>query len=199
MLERIRKLCRIRGISIAKLEKLLGFANGSIAKSDEKIQAGRLWQIADFFQVSMEFLMFGTVEDPNIDRVINMIIDLGYTICLQNDYSVFIEKGYGNLHIEPGDDRVFDIIKYRNNNYTMIRPHITILDFRLLDEKLQNALSHMLNDHGSLLTNNEFVFNGRPEKLAPEEMEIVQLYKSKDYRELMTIIFDKMEDRGMTP
>lgn len=56
MLERIRRLCKEKGISIVKLEKDLGFANGSIAKSDEKIQSIRLWQIADYFNVTMTIL-----------------------------------------------------------------------------------------------------------------------------------------------
>lgn len=57
MVKRIKDLCVSRGIRIANLEKILGFANGSLAKSDEKIQAGRLLAIAKYFGVTMEYLM----------------------------------------------------------------------------------------------------------------------------------------------
>jgi transcriptional regulator with XRE-family HTH domain len=59
MLERIRELCKQKGISISALEKALGFANGSIAKSDEKIQSVRIKAIADYFGVSMEYILTG--------------------------------------------------------------------------------------------------------------------------------------------
>lgn len=57
MVQRIRDLCATREIKIANLEKILGFANGSIAKSDKKIQACRLLAIAKYFNVTMEYLM----------------------------------------------------------------------------------------------------------------------------------------------
>jgi len=55
MVDKIRYLCRLRGISFAALEKELGFANGSLAKSDNKIQSIRLKAIADYFGVSMDY------------------------------------------------------------------------------------------------------------------------------------------------
>lgn len=59
MIERIRNLCTIRGINFAKLERELGFANGSIAKTNKGTQAWRLKAIADYFDVSVEFLLTG--------------------------------------------------------------------------------------------------------------------------------------------
>lgn len=57
MVEKIRELCAKNGISLASLEKILGFANGSLAKSDDKIQSIRLKAIADYFGVTMEYFM----------------------------------------------------------------------------------------------------------------------------------------------
>ena len=62
MVERIKALCKKNGISIAALEKQLGFANGSIVKTDEKTQSGRIQAIANYFHVSMEYLMTGEEE-----------------------------------------------------------------------------------------------------------------------------------------
>ena len=60
MFDRIKLLCKQNGISIAALERKLHFANGSIAKTDNKTQIGRIKAIADFFGVTIEYLMTGT-------------------------------------------------------------------------------------------------------------------------------------------
>jgi len=59
MVNRIRKLCKMHGLTLASLEKELGFANGSIVKTDEKTQSGRIKAIADYFGVSMEYILTG--------------------------------------------------------------------------------------------------------------------------------------------
>ena len=60
MVERIRRLCEEHGTTFGALEKKLGFANGSLRKTDGKIQSVRLKMIADYFGVSMEYLMTGS-------------------------------------------------------------------------------------------------------------------------------------------
>lgn len=64
MLERIADLCKKHGTTFAGLEKSLGFANGSIAKTNEKTQITRLKAIADFFGVTIDYLINGDNEDP---------------------------------------------------------------------------------------------------------------------------------------
>lgn len=60
MVERIRELCKKKGIKIAKLEEILEFANGSIAKSrPDTIKAERVLALAKYFDVTMEYLMTG--------------------------------------------------------------------------------------------------------------------------------------------
>ena len=59
MVDRIRELCKRHNMSLKALEKELGFANGSIAKTDEKTQSGRIKAIADYFGVSMEYILTG--------------------------------------------------------------------------------------------------------------------------------------------
>lgn len=71
MVDRIRELCVKNQTSFKNLEKQLGFANGSIAKLStvgDKIQAGRLKAIADYFNVSMEYLLSGenSIEIPDV-------------------------------------------------------------------------------------------------------------------------------------
>lgn len=59
MLERIRYLCKQAGTNFSSLEKELGFANGSLAKTDENTKCGRIYAISKRFGVSMEWLMTG--------------------------------------------------------------------------------------------------------------------------------------------
>ena len=59
----IRELCKKKGISVAALERHLGMGNGTIAKNGSfNMRSDRLKAIADYFGVTMEYLMTG--EEP---------------------------------------------------------------------------------------------------------------------------------------
>lgn len=59
--ERIEELRKAIGISQGKLEKELGFSNGSISKwKNSTPKSDRLQKLADYFGVSVEYLMTGT-------------------------------------------------------------------------------------------------------------------------------------------
>ena len=60
--EIIRDLCHTNNVTIQNLEKTLGFSNASIAKANSNMKAEKLKAIADYFGVTMEYLMTG--EDP---------------------------------------------------------------------------------------------------------------------------------------
>lgn len=63
MIDRIRALCKENKTNFSRLERVLGFANGSLAKTKEDtVAAIRVKAIADYFHCSMEYLMTG--EDP---------------------------------------------------------------------------------------------------------------------------------------
>lgn len=63
LFERIEELRNSRGISQGKLEKELGFSNGSISKwKNSTPNPDRLKKLADYFGVSVEYLMTG--EEP---------------------------------------------------------------------------------------------------------------------------------------
>lgn len=58
--ERIENLRKSRGISQGKLEKELGFSNGSISKwKNSSPTPERLQKIADYFNVTVDFLLSG--------------------------------------------------------------------------------------------------------------------------------------------
>lgn len=67
MVERIKELCELRHTNFAKVEKALGFANASLKKTSEKTECGRVMAIANYFDVSMEYLITGTEPSPILE------------------------------------------------------------------------------------------------------------------------------------
>lgn len=63
--ERIKTLCKEKGITVNKLEKTLGFGTGYVAKLDNSTpNTAKIQLIADYFGVSLDYLMTG--EKPDI-------------------------------------------------------------------------------------------------------------------------------------
>jgi len=58
IIDRVKQLCSEKGIALYTLESALGFGNGSIAKT-KNMSADRLYAIAKYFHVSMEYIMTG--------------------------------------------------------------------------------------------------------------------------------------------
>lgn len=64
--ERIRELCNKNNISMNQLEKELGFGKGYLSKLDKsKPNASKLQSIADYFHVSLDYLISGEMEKEN--------------------------------------------------------------------------------------------------------------------------------------
>lgn len=62
-LENIKTICREnKNISITTLEQELGYSNGSLAKAKD-IPSSRIYEIANYLGVSMEYLMTGKKPD----------------------------------------------------------------------------------------------------------------------------------------
>lgn len=67
--DRIRELCKNNGISVTKLEEILHFGNGSLTKSTTKaIGSDRVLAIADYFNVSAEYLLTGHTPEKSYNR-----------------------------------------------------------------------------------------------------------------------------------
>lgn len=61
--DRIKELANQRKVSVAELERALGFGNGSISKwNKQSPSTEKLKQVADYFQVSLDYLV-GRSED----------------------------------------------------------------------------------------------------------------------------------------
>lgn len=65
MVERIKELCKEKGITIAELERNCGIGNGIIARwKKSKPSFERVAKVADFLGVSPEYLLTGKKENP---------------------------------------------------------------------------------------------------------------------------------------
>lgn len=72
MFERIENLRKSAGLSQGKLEKELGFSNGSISKwKNSTPTPDRLQKLADYFKVSVDYLMTGEEKKDSIPYYIN--------------------------------------------------------------------------------------------------------------------------------
>lgn len=66
LFEKIKELCQNRGISINSLEETLGYSRNTIYSiKNKKPNAERLQEIADYFNVSTDYLL-GRTDNPAI-------------------------------------------------------------------------------------------------------------------------------------
>lgn len=70
-LDIIKQLCKEKGISLSQLESDLGYGNGSLAKA-KSMSADRMFKIAQYFNVSMEYVMTGKTIDETDDEVASL-------------------------------------------------------------------------------------------------------------------------------
>ena len=67
MYERVKELCRSRGITITDLEKNLGFGTRTIYnRSNHAPSVDKVIAVAEYFGVSLDFLIFGKTEEKKI-------------------------------------------------------------------------------------------------------------------------------------
>lgn len=65
--ERVKHLCKEHGISMNKLENELNFGKGYISKlGSSQPNVNKLQQIADYFSVSLDYLMSGESNGDNL-------------------------------------------------------------------------------------------------------------------------------------
>lgn len=115
-LDIIKQLCKEKKISLAQLENDLEYGNGSIAKSKGNMSAERMFQIAKYLKVPMEYLMTGkTVSEVDdevaivrqqqsilleISKVSERLSDLYKTIDKCKDELLRLKGEYNKLEIQ---------------------------------------------------------------------------------------------------
>ena len=112
-LDIVKELCKEKGLSIAQLESNLNYGNGSIAKSKGNMSAERMYNIAQYFGVSMEYLLTGkTISEADdelsllrqqqsilmeINKISQMMSDYYKQIAECQDKLTSLKKEYNKL------------------------------------------------------------------------------------------------------
>lgn len=69
LFERIENIRKEKGISQGRLEKELGFSNGSVSKwKNSTPTTERLQKVADYFEVSLDYLINGKEDEGILTR-----------------------------------------------------------------------------------------------------------------------------------
>lgn len=89
MIDRIRDLCRQNNTNFSAIEKQLGFANGSLSKTDEKTQNGRIKALADFFNVTTDYLISGSLKQIYQDKPLRDLVAAAEG-CAEEDIEIAI-------------------------------------------------------------------------------------------------------------
>ena len=99
--DRIKELANQRKISVAELERALGFGNGSISKwNKQSPSTEKLKQVADYFQVSLDYLVGRS--DDKYDLSPQEKIDIG--IEAEKMMKGLNDEGSINFYGEPMSD-----------------------------------------------------------------------------------------------
>ena len=79
--QRIKDLSNSRNLSVRELEKQLNFSNGTLNKWDSKAPSEKLEQVADYFGVSVDYLLGRDGNEPSsADLDLLAVIDQVHSI-----------------------------------------------------------------------------------------------------------------------
>ena len=99
--DKIKELANQRKVSVAELERALGFGNGSISKwNKQSPSTEKLKQVADYFQVSLDYLVGRS--DDKYDLSPQEKIDIG--IEAEKMMKGLNDEGSINFYGEPMSD-----------------------------------------------------------------------------------------------
>lgn len=124
VLDIIKKLCKDRSITIAQLEQELDYGNGSIAKSKGNMSADRMFQIAKYFKVPMEYLMTGTTLTEADDEMAiirqqqSILLEISKLSETLSDSYKTIDKCKDELARLKGEYNKLEMKKRKNSNTT---------------------------------------------------------------------------------
>ncbi|USS86476.1 helix-turn-helix domain-containing protein [Fructilactobacillus cliffordii] len=62
--QRIKEVADSKNLPISQIEKALGFSNGSIRQWKDTVNSARLKKVADYLNVSMDYLMGDDIKTP---------------------------------------------------------------------------------------------------------------------------------------
>jgi len=107
MVERIEALCKKKEMSFRKVEQSLGFSNGILRSWEKKTpSADKLAAVAEYFGVSMEYLLTGKEkaparEEPELSEAETMLLSAFRS--LTEDQKRFVLRQLQAAAQDPGD------------------------------------------------------------------------------------------------
>lgn len=132
--ERVKAICKDRKIAISKLEKELGFSNGYIGQLRKGVfPDDRLRMIANYFNVSVEFLMTGKESEAN---------NSGLTPKDERDIAKDLDRIMGE--IQKGDDGplYYNGIEIDNASLNLLQ---NAIEYALRETKKENKVKYNPN------------------------------------------------------
>ena len=120
----IKELCKNKGISMAQLENDLEYGNGSLAKA-KSMSADRLYKVAQYFGVSMEYLITGKTINEADDEVSILrqqqaiLMDINKISQLLTEYYKKIDECKDNL-IKLKKD--YNLLESKKKKYVEVEP-----------------------------------------------------------------------------
>ena len=101
MKERVKQLCKEKGVSMNAAESEMGLAKGYISKLDNSNPNQKtLQKMSDYFGVSVEFLISGK-EDSREQKITSVSPERALDIEVEHDVDVMMEK------LKNGEEVVF--------------------------------------------------------------------------------------------
>lgn len=165
LLDRVKNLCNDNSITLSKLEKTLGFGNGTLSRWDDSSPSGdKLSKVANFFNVSIDYLIGNinyikigiTIRNKrNVNKI--SVSEVAHRLGISNDEYVGIEKGTFEPPIKVYGDicNLFDFMIYE---LFSLQP-----DFENIDKKTYDSLddSAKAEYNKKALNNKKFEIDGK--------------------------------------
>lgn len=203
ILDRVKKLCSDRDISVGDLEKELELSNGSIYKWIKTTPgAYKVEKVADYFNVSVDYLL-GKVPFKNEDETVTSICIASVRYVMNNraDFDPVFTRStmdyYFDLFYESNNrlckyiDRLFTLYKNRDNR-------ITDLEYFELSNILFKDIKYDNKNYDGLIYLIDFNDVGGAVKLDLNEIPKFTKQSIEFNNSLLYKIRDKKEDDYIT-
>lgn len=170
----IKELCRERGITISQLEKALGYGNASLTKA-ATIKSDRLYEIAKYFNVTMEYLMTGIDTKSFYGRVLHLCEEQDMSI-EELESALAISSGVSsnwklNLPSQALLQKIANYFEVSTDYliYGTWEPSLTAKDEKDIAKRLESTLEDLMTSHEGLM------FSGVPLDDETRELLIASL------------------------
>ncbi len=129
--ERIERLRKSANISQGKLEKELGFSNGSISKWKTSMpNSERLKKLADYFDVSVEYLITGEITENKNAQL---------TSKDERDISKDLDRIMGEIRKDENGPLYYNGVAISDASINLLE---NAIEFALKETKLENKVKY---------------------------------------------------------